>query len=80
MIEQAIEDLHVAAFDPMPTPREVLDRIPMTEAAATTVVQGRETLKAILDGKGDMVQFERFGFVRVESRGPEGVLCIFAHR
>ncbi len=36
--------------------------------------------KAILDGKRDMVQFERFGFVRVESRGPEGVLCIFAHR
>ncbi|QEL64889.1 phospho-2-dehydro-3-deoxyheptonate aldolase [Oryzomicrobium terrae] len=55
MIEQAIEDLHVAAFDPMPTPREVLDRIPMTEAAATTVVQGRETLKAILDGKDHRV-------------------------
>lgn len=36
--------------------------------------------KAILDGKGDMVQFERFGFVRVERRSPEGVICIFAHR
>jgi glutamyl-tRNA synthetase len=36
--------------------------------------------KAVLDGKGDMVQFERFGFVRIERRSPEGVLCIFAHR
>lgn len=36
--------------------------------------------RAILDGEGEMVQFERFGFVRVERRSPGGVLCIFAHR
>lgn len=35
---------------------------------------------AILGEKGDMVQFERFGFVRIERKGPDGVSCVFAHR
>jgi len=31
------------------------------------------------DAKGDVVQFERFGFVRVEETSPR-IRCVFAHR
>src|SRR5512140_845110 len=48
---QRTEDLNVAALDVMPSPDEVKAKIPLTEAAANTVVKGRRTLEAILDGK-----------------------------
>jgi 3-deoxy-7-phosphoheptulonate synthase len=35
----------------MPSPDEVKAKLPLTEAAANTVVKGRRTLEAILDGK-----------------------------
>jgi glutamyl-tRNA synthetase len=35
---------------------------------------------ALLDCKGDMVQFERFGFVRIESRKKNKLDAVFAHR
>jgi 3-deoxy-7-phosphoheptulonate synthase len=48
---QRTEDLNVAALDVMPSPDEVKAKIPLTETAANTVVKGRRTLEAILDGK-----------------------------
>ena len=48
---QRTEDLNVAALDVMPSPDEVKKKIPLTETAAETVVKGRRTLEAILDGK-----------------------------
>jgi 3-deoxy-7-phosphoheptulonate synthase len=48
---QRTEDLNVAALDVMPSPDEVKAKIPLTEGAANTVVKGRRTLEAILDGK-----------------------------
>ncbi len=48
---QRTEDLNVAALDVMPSPDEVKAKIPLTEAGANTVVKGRRTLEAILDGK-----------------------------
>jgi 3-deoxy-7-phosphoheptulonate synthase len=48
---QRTEDLNVAALDVMPSPDEVKAKIPLTEAAANTVVKGRRSLEAILDGK-----------------------------
>ncbi len=48
---QRTEDLNVASLDVMPSPDEVKAKIPLTEAAANTVVKGRRTLEAILDGK-----------------------------
>jgi 3-deoxy-7-phosphoheptulonate synthase len=48
---QRTEDLNVAALDVMPSPDEVKAKIPLTEAAANTVVKGRRTLEAILDGR-----------------------------
>ncbi len=47
----AIENVNVAAFDPMPTPAEIHARVPLTAAAEATVRQGRETLRNILDRK-----------------------------
>jgi 3-deoxy-7-phosphoheptulonate synthase len=48
---QQTENLNVVAFDEMPTPMEVKARLPLTEAAAQTVTQGRRDLEAILDGR-----------------------------
>src|SRR5512144_3323835 len=48
---QRTEDLNVAALDVMPSPDEVKAKVPLTEAAANTVVKGRRSLEAILDGK-----------------------------
>ncbi|HEX9309100.1 MAG TPA: 3-deoxy-7-phosphoheptulonate synthase [Anaeromyxobacter sp.] len=48
---QRTEDLNVATLDIMPSPDEVKAKLPLTEAAANTVVKGRRTLEAILDGK-----------------------------
>jgi 3-deoxy-7-phosphoheptulonate synthase len=45
------ENLNIASLDVMPSPDEVKSRIPLTDAAADTVVKGRRTVEAILDGK-----------------------------
>jgi 3-deoxy-7-phosphoheptulonate synthase len=44
-----IENVNVAAFDAMLPPEEVKLRIPVSERAARTVVEGRRTVEAILD-------------------------------
>jgi 3-deoxy-7-phosphoheptulonate synthase len=48
---QQTENLNIEAFDPMPTPEEIHARVPMSEAAARTVLAGRRALEAILDGR-----------------------------
>ncbi len=48
---QQTENLNVVAFDLMPSPAEVQARCPLTERAAQTVLQGRRSLEAILDGR-----------------------------
>lgn len=45
------DNLNVAAQDPMPTPEEIKAKVPLTPAAADTVLQGRRALEAILDGR-----------------------------
>jgi 3-deoxy-7-phosphoheptulonate synthase len=46
---QRTEDLNVVALDVMPTPDEIKAKLPLTEKAAETVVNGRRTIEAILD-------------------------------
>jgi 3-deoxy-7-phosphoheptulonate synthase len=46
-----LENVNVASFDAMPTPRELHQKLPITEAARQTVSLGRETLNAILERK-----------------------------
>jgi len=48
MIAQT-ENLNVLGLDPMPSPAEIKARVPLTEAAAATVVEGRTVLGRILD-------------------------------
>jgi 3-deoxy-7-phosphoheptulonate synthase len=46
---QPTENLNIAAFDLMPSPDEVKSRLPLSDRAAETVLQGRRTIQAILD-------------------------------
>jgi 3-deoxy-7-phosphoheptulonate synthase len=48
---QRTEDLNVVALDVMPTPDEIKAKLPLTERVAETVVTGRRTIEAILDGR-----------------------------
>lgn len=43
------ENLNIEAFQPMPTPEEIHNRVPMTINAERVVVEGRRALEAILD-------------------------------
>ena len=49
------ENLNVTEFQVMPTPDEVKHRVPLSDRAARTVLEGRRTLEAILDGKDPRV-------------------------
>ncbi|MBK6636804.1 MAG: 3-deoxy-7-phosphoheptulonate synthase [Rhodocyclaceae bacterium] len=49
MTMQATENLNIVSFDPMPTPQEIHQRVPLTENAAKSVLAGRRSLEAILD-------------------------------
>lgn len=44
-----IENVNVLDFDPMPSPEEVHARVPLSDAAARTVMHGREALRKILE-------------------------------
>jgi 3-deoxy-7-phosphoheptulonate synthase len=46
---QNLYNLNVAALEVLPTPEEIKQRLPLSEAAADTVFQARETVKRILD-------------------------------
>ena len=46
-----IENVNVTAFDTMPAPEEVHARLPLSLAAAKTVMHGRDLLRKILDRK-----------------------------
>lgn len=44
-----LENINVASFDAMPTPKELHTRLPLSRQAAHTVNTGREALRAILE-------------------------------
>jgi 3-deoxy-7-phosphoheptulonate synthase len=46
---QNLYNVNVAALEVLPTPEEIKQRLPLSEAAAETVFQARETVKRILD-------------------------------
>ncbi|MDR3482155.1 MAG: 3-deoxy-7-phosphoheptulonate synthase [Burkholderiaceae bacterium] len=46
-----VENINVTAFDPMPSPEDLHQRLPLSEAAGNTVTQGREALRNILERK-----------------------------
>ncbi|MBI4740868.1 MAG: 3-deoxy-7-phosphoheptulonate synthase [Betaproteobacteria bacterium] len=46
-----IDNINVAAFDPMPSPEDIHARLPLSPDAAETVMRGRDALRDILDRK-----------------------------
>ncbi|MBK7673961.1 3-deoxy-7-phosphoheptulonate synthase [Accumulibacter sp.] len=44
-----IDNINVSAFDPMPSPEEILARVPLPPIAADVVMRSREVLRHILD-------------------------------
>jgi 3-deoxy-7-phosphoheptulonate synthase len=44
-----IDNINVSAFDPMPSPEEILARVPLSPIAADVVMRSREVLRHILD-------------------------------
>src|SRR5574343_1556411 len=48
---QNLKNVNVSAFDAMPTPAEIQDKLPLTVSAETTVAHGREVMRRILDRK-----------------------------
>ena len=52
---QQTENLNIEAFEPMPTPEEIHSRVPLSDAAAESVLAGRRALERILDGKDPRV-------------------------
>jgi len=51
MISPDIENVNVTNFASMPTPAALHAKLPLTDAASATVMQGRADLRAILDRK-----------------------------
>ena len=49
------DNLNIAAFDRMPSPEEITRAVPLSDAAAKVVLEGRRTLEAILDRKDPRV-------------------------
>jgi len=68
-----LEDINVAAFDPMPSPAELHARLPMSKAAARTVSNGRKALNAILD-RQDPRLFVVVGPVPSTTRSPAWIM------
>jgi 3-deoxy-7-phosphoheptulonate synthase len=52
---QQTENLNIESFDPMPTPEEIHARVPISEKATQTVLEGRRTLERILDRKDSRI-------------------------
>ncbi|MGL1833774.1 3-deoxy-7-phosphoheptulonate synthase [Rhodocyclaceae bacterium SMB388] len=49
------ENLNILAADPMPSPEEIKARVPLSEKAAATVLNGRKALADILDRRSDRI-------------------------
>ncbi len=55
------------------------DAVPCTVANPDGSVSEGLVERALLSEKSDTVQFERFGFVRIEERSGNGVKCVYTH-
>jgi 3-deoxy-7-phosphoheptulonate synthase len=49
MTSAPTENLNISAFELMPSPDDIKQRVPLTDKAAQSVLEGRERLRAILD-------------------------------
>ena len=49
MTHSATENLNIASFDAMPSPADIKRRVPLSDTAAAVVLEGRRTVRRILD-------------------------------
>ncbi|KHL02149.1 3-deoxy-7-phosphoheptulonate synthase [Sinomonas humi] len=52
-LDPSLRNTRVAEFTPIPTPRELLDELPLTADAQAVVARGRDEVRAVLDGVDD---------------------------
>ena len=50
-LERLLDNVNVASMEEIASPQEVQERLPLTEAAARTVLAGRQAVRAILERK-----------------------------
>src|SRR5579862_1896048 len=50
---EAVRDQRIERFEPLVSPRRLLDELPLTDEHASVVLRGREQIHAILDGADD---------------------------
>ena len=55
MSDQQVSNLNVLAQDVLTTPEALKNAIPLTESAERSVIEGRQTIQNILDGKDRLV-------------------------
>ena len=70
---QNTENLNIESLTVMPSPAEVHAKLPLTEAAAKTIVEGRRTLEAILDRKDPRLFYEQLSMRDNVSLSKEGI-------
>lgn len=51
MDSRALTDTHIESSQLLPSPMDLIGQLPLTEASAKTVIEGREAIANIIDGK-----------------------------
>lgn len=54
-LENMISDINIVSIEELPSPNEIIKKIPATEKAEKTVLESRETIRNILDGKDSRI-------------------------
>ena len=50
MDSRALTDTHIESSQPLPSPMELIGKLPLTETSANTVMEGRQAIANIIDG------------------------------
>ena len=72
MAKDPVNNLNVLSQALLPTPQQVKDALPLTDKAQATVLQGRETVRRILDREDPRVYFEKPRTTTDASNPPTG--------
>ena len=59
MSQKQLDDLNIESQEVLITPRALKEKLPLSEAAAETVFQGRQQIRDILDRKDPTVRGDR---------------------
>lgn len=54
-MEEILSDTNVEYYESLPSPEDIINMIPVSEKAKQIVIEGRETIRAILEGRDNRV-------------------------